>query len=53
MHEESITTIMLVTYMVKFVNYNPTKLDSCTYGLYWILRVFTNGTTRIQLSQHV
>ena len=38
---------------VKFVNYNPTKLDSRTHGPYRIVRFFTNGTVRIQLSQHV
>jgi transposase InsO family protein len=38
---------------VKFVNYNPNKLDSRTHGPYRIVRVFTNGTVRIQLSQHV
>ena len=38
---------------VKFVNYNPNKLDSQTHGPYRIVRVFTNGTVRIQLSEHV
>ena len=39
--------------MVKFINYNPNKLDNGTHGSYWIVRVFTNRTVRIQLSQHV
>ena len=39
--------------MVKFVEYNPNKLDSRTHGPYRIVRVFTNGTVRIQLSEHV
>ena len=39
--------------MVKFLEYNPNKLDSRTHGPYRIVRVFTNGTVRIQLSEHV
>ena len=39
--------------MVKFVEYNPNKLDSRTHIPYQIVRVFTNGTVRIQLSEHV
>ena len=35
---------------VKFVNYNPNKLDSRTHRPYRIVRVFTNGTVRIQLA---
>ena len=38
---------------VKFVNYNPNKINSRTHGPYRIVRVFTNGMVRIQLSQHV
>ena len=39
--------------MVKFVEYNSNKLDSRTHGPYRIVWVFTNGTARTQLSEHV
>jgi transposase InsO family protein len=38
---------------VKMVEYDPTKLDGRTHGPYTIVRVFTNGTVRIQRSAHV
>ena len=39
--------------MVKFVEYNPNKLDSRTHGPNRIVRVFTDRTVRIQLLGHV
>ena len=37
----------------KFVEYNPNKLDCRTHGPYPIVRVFTNGTVRVQLAPHI
>lgn len=34
---------------VVIVTYNPNKLDSKQHGPYCVLRVFTNGTVRVQL----
>ena len=38
---------------VKFVEYNPDKLDCRTHGPYPIVRVFTNGCVRVQLAPHI
>ena len=38
---------------VMMVEYDPTKLDAKTHGPYRIVRVFTNGTVKIQKSAHV
>ena len=38
---------------VKFVEYNPNKLDCWTHGPYRIVRVFMNGTVRVQLAPHI
>ena len=38
---------------VMMVEYNPTKLQARTKSPYQIVRVFTNGTVRIQIEDHV
>ena len=38
---------------VKFVEYNPDKLDCRTHGPYPIVRVFTNGKVYVQLAPHI
>ena len=38
---------------VMIVHYDPRKLDSKQHGPYPIVRVFTNGTVRVQLRDHV
>ena len=38
---------------VKFVEYNPDKLDYRTHVPYRIVRVFTNGCVRVQLAPHI
>ena len=38
---------------VMIVTYDPNKLDSKQHGPYRIVRVFTNGTVRVQLRQHI
>ena len=39
--------------LVKFVEYNPNKLDCRTHGPYRIVRVFTNRTVQVQLAPHI
>ena len=38
---------------VMIIQYDPNKLDSKQHGPYRIVRVFTNGTVRVQLREHV
>ena len=38
---------------MKFVEYNPIKLDCRMHGPYPIVRVFTNGTVWVQLASHI
>ena len=33
--------------------YDPTKLDAKKRGMFTIVRVFTNGTVRLQIAAHV
>ena len=35
------------------IEYDPTKLDAKKRGPFTIVRVFTNGTVRLQISAHV
>ena len=38
---------------VVMVEYDPTKLQARTHGPYRIVRVFTNGTVRLQIDDNV
>ena len=38
---------------VMVVEYDPTKLDAKKRGPFTIVRVFTNGTVRLQIAAHV
>ena len=42
-----------IGHWVKFVTNNQIKLDWRTHGAYPIVRVFTNGTVRVQLAPHI